>query len=208
MKQFFTLLITVVICLPVFSQTGNVGVNTSSPDESASLEIGSTDKGLLIPKVSLTGTTDITTITGAPYPERLMVYNEATTANVIPGFYYWNGISWVRLKEGVGGDQDLSLTGNTLSLTGDPTTVDLSGYLDNTDDQTVDVLSLVGTVLQLSLENDGQANKTLNLSGFMDNTDEQEEAHADSVTEKMVARNMRLAAGAQQCHQGHTTGPS
>ena len=31
--------------------------------------------------------------------------------------------------------QDLALTGNTLSLTSDPSTVDLSGYLDNTDAQ-------------------------------------------------------------------------
>jgi hypothetical protein len=33
--------------------------------------------------------------------------------------------------------QDLELSGNTLSLTGDVTTVDLSGYIDNTDDQTL-----------------------------------------------------------------------
>ena len=38
--------------------------------------------------------------------------------------------------------QDLSLTGNTLSLTGDATNVDLSGYLDNTDSQDLsDVLT-------------------------------------------------------------------
>jgi len=34
-------------------------------------------------------------------------------------------------------NQDLSLTGNTLSLTNDGTTVDLSGYLDNTDAQNI-----------------------------------------------------------------------
>lgn len=33
--------------------------------------------------------------------------------------------------------QDLDLSGNTLSLTGDASPVDLSGYLDNTDDQTL-----------------------------------------------------------------------
>ena len=33
-------------------------------------------------------------------------------------------------------NQDLSLSGNTLSLTNDATTVDLSGYMDNTDDWT------------------------------------------------------------------------
>ncbi|WP_158657168.1 beta strand repeat-containing protein [Maribacter cobaltidurans] len=44
--------------------------------------------------------------------------------------------------------QDLSISGNTLSLSSDATTVDLSGYLDNTDSQTLSVagndLSIVG----------------------------------------------------------------
>ena len=44
-------------------------------------------------------------------------------------------------------NQDLSLTGNTLSLTNDPTPVDLTPYLDNTDAQT---LSLNTNVLSIS----------------------------------------------------------
>lgn len=44
-------------------------------------------------------------------------------------------------------EQDLSLSGNTLSLENDPSPVDLSGYLDNTDAQT---LSLVGDTLTIS----------------------------------------------------------
>jgi len=44
-------------------------------------------------------------------------------------------------------DQDLELSGNTLSLTNDPTTVDLSGYLDNTDAQS---LIMTGNVLTIS----------------------------------------------------------
>ena len=43
--------------------------------------------------------------------------------------------------------QDLSLTGNTLSLSSDATTVDLSGYLDNTDAQS---LALSGNSLSIS----------------------------------------------------------
>jgi hypothetical protein len=44
-------------------------------------------------------------------------------------------------------NQDLSLTGNTLSLTNDPTPVDLSPYLDNTDAQT---LSINANMLSIS----------------------------------------------------------
>ena len=66
--------------------------------------------------------------------------------------------------------QDLSLTGNTLSLTDDATTVDLSGYLDNTDDQTIDVFAFDGTNLTLSLEGDGESTKSIDLSSLSTNT--------------------------------------
>ncbi len=62
--------------------------------------------------------------------------------------------------------QDLSIAGNTLSLSSDATPVDLSGYLDNTDAQD---LSIAGNTL--SLTNDGT---TVDLSGFLDNTDAQD----------------------------------
>jgi len=60
--------------------------------------------------------------------------------------------------------QDLSLAANTLSLTGDGTSVNLAGYLDNTDDQTLDF-----TADQLSIEN----GNSVDLSGYLDNTDDQ-----------------------------------
>ncbi|MCT4580587.1 MAG: tail fiber domain-containing protein [Flavobacteriales bacterium] len=81
------------------------------------------------------------------------------------------------LQDGTGTDnQDLELTGNNLTLTNDGTSVDLSGYLDNTDAQT---LSLSGNTLTISNGNnvtltdnvnDADANptneiQTLTLSG-------------------------------------------
>ncbi|WP_194419539.1 beta strand repeat-containing protein, partial [Muriicola marianensis] len=99
--------------------------------------------------------------------------------------------------------QDLSLTGNSLSLTGDATPVDLSGYLDNTDSQDLTGASLSGAnILQIdiqngasttvdlsSLDNPGTDDQTLtlaanslsiedgnsvDLSGYLDNTDAQD----------------------------------
>ncbi|MEM6828973.1 MAG: hypothetical protein AAF551_00560, partial [Bacteroidota bacterium] len=91
-------------------------------------------------------------------------------------------------------NQDLTLVGNTLSLTNDATTVDLTGYLDNTDAQdltlagttlsltgdatTVDLSTIANTDNQdltlagntLSLTNDAT---TVDLSGYLDNTDAQ-----------------------------------
>ena len=63
-------------------------------------------------------------------------------------------------------NQDLSLSGNTLSLTNDPTSIDLSSYLDNTDAQD---LGLSGNTL--SLTNDATS---VDLGSFLDNTDAQD----------------------------------
>ncbi|MFK5856749.1 MAG: tail fiber domain-containing protein [Bacteroidota bacterium] len=76
---------------------------------------------------------------------------------------YHNGTSWISIEDD---NQDLSLSSNTLSLTNDATTVDLSGYLDNTDAQDLSLSSNT-----LSLTNDAT---TVDLSGYLDNTDVQD----------------------------------
>ncbi len=75
----------------------NVGINdnNSSPEASAMLDIYSTTKGLLVPRVALTGT-------GSAYPVispaiSLLVYNTATTSDVMPGYYYWDGSKWLSM---------------------------------------------------------------------------------------------------------------
>jgi len=93
MKTFKTLFLAIAI-LASYTLTAQVAVTTdgSSADGSAMLEVKSTDKGMLIPRVALTGTTDVTTISSPAVS--LMVYNTATAGDVTPGFYYWNGTAW------------------------------------------------------------------------------------------------------------------
>lgn len=75
-------------------------LNAQSPSPSAMLEVASNNKGVLFPRVSLTSTWDVTTI-NAPAVS-LMVYNPANAGtypyNVMPGFYYWNGVRWTPLS--------------------------------------------------------------------------------------------------------------
>jgi hypothetical protein len=68
--------------------------------------------------------------------------------------------------------QDLNLSGNTLSLTNDPNTGSFSllPYLDNTDDQVLDTLELVGTTLRISISGDGVPFETVDLSSLQDGT--------------------------------------
>ena len=66
-------------------------------------------------------------------------------------------------------DQALSLSGNTLTLE-DGGTVDLTPYLDNTDDQQITDFSLTGNIVTLTLEDGGT--QTIDLTGFV-STDDQ-----------------------------------
>ena len=81
--------------------TAQVGVNTgASIEKGAAFEVRSTDKGILVPRIILTGSDDITTVTPAP-TTGLFVYNTTKTGSgstmVEPGFYYWDGSQWRRL---------------------------------------------------------------------------------------------------------------
>lgn len=86
-----------------------VGVGTTTPQ--ASMDITSTNDGLLIPRIALSATNVATVLT--PTTSEL-VYNTATSAvgpnQVTPGFYYWDGALWIRLSSGA--TNDWALTGN------------------------------------------------------------------------------------------------
>jgi len=91
------ILMVMMIC-PVVG-LAQVGIGTSSPSISAKLQVDATDKGFLPPRVALSGTSDVSTITSPA--TGLLVYNTATAgtspANVTPGFYYYDGSKWQRL---------------------------------------------------------------------------------------------------------------
>lgn len=92
-----------------FIFNAQVGIGTTTPEVSAELDVVSTNRGFLMPRVALSSTTDTATITGAEATS-LLVYNTANVADVSPGFYYWNGTQWVTL---VGATIDAwELTGN------------------------------------------------------------------------------------------------
>jgi len=79
-----------------YSQQG-VSINTSGTqaDPSAMLDVSSTSRGLLIPRVSLSSINDVTTIPGPAVS--LLVYNTnaAMTGGGV-GFWYFNGTIWVQ----------------------------------------------------------------------------------------------------------------
>ena len=113
MKHFFALFL---LFFTVTTQA-QVGIGTTTPAASAQLDISSTSKGLLIPRVALTGTTDAVTISSPAVS--LLVYNTTTNSYVTPGYYYNSGTSgstlWVRLVNEWALDTKLNKT-DTASL--------------------------------------------------------------------------------------------
>ena len=94
----------------------NVGINSTgaTPDLSAILDVSATDKGMLVPRVALTLTTDPSPVTSPA--TSLLVYNTATVNDVVTGYYYWDGTQWVRLMTNE--SNDWSVDGNSGTTVG------------------------------------------------------------------------------------------
>ncbi len=101
LRNLIYLLVVLFISTVSFGQSGagNVGIGTSSPDLSAVLDMVAADKGLLIPRVELTDLTDQITISNGNTIS-LLVYNKSNINDIIPGFYFWNGLRWSKISEG------------------------------------------------------------------------------------------------------------
>ncbi len=97
--KVLALFLSLLITQSIYSQ---VGINTdgSSPDASAMLDVKSTTKGILIPRMTATERDNI-----SPVVEGLVVF--ITTDK---NFYYYNGTQWVSM----GDDGDWLVNGNDI----------------------------------------------------------------------------------------------
>lgn len=89
-------LLTVALFMGTWIASAQVGVGTLEPNKSSQLDVKASDKGILIPRVSLTGITDQATITKGNV-ESLLVYNKNENQEVTPGYYYWFDGQWRRM---------------------------------------------------------------------------------------------------------------
>ncbi len=94
--------ICVVLFLTTIQMTAQVTIGSqNAPNASAVLDLQTTNKGLLLPRVALTSTTAATPLSA--HVAGMTVYNTATvgTGNnaVAPGQYYNDGTKWIRIQE-------------------------------------------------------------------------------------------------------------
>ena len=105
MKNFVPIVIMILTSSAFFAQ---VGINTTTPDASAILEITSSDKGILTPRIVLTSTLVEAPVTNPAMG--LLIFNTATAGSgdnaVTPGFYYWDDdqSEWMRFTSGEQGN--------------------------------------------------------------------------------------------------------
>lgn len=85
MRRITVIGLIVFKCLTHDAVSQSVGIGTTSPNPRAILELNSTNKGFLLPRVMLTGSTDNTTIPNAPFG--LMIINESEETAEGQGIY-------------------------------------------------------------------------------------------------------------------------
>lgn len=106
----------------IFSQTGSVGIGTTTPNASAILDIQSTNKGMLIPRMTMTQRNAITNAANG-----LIIYQ----TDVRPGFYVNRGIPLFTWWQPVSGPQEAFAASRTepfqsISPSGDLTLIEFN----------------------------------------------------------------------------------
>lgn len=96
------------------SVSAQVGIGTSNPNGGSILDVESTNKGVLIPRVNIANLNTLAPVTGGQ-AEGMLVYNTNSTTG--PGFFYWNSNtttgSWIAVSGSGGSDVELVFEDST-----------------------------------------------------------------------------------------------
>lgn len=142
MKKRITLLAFLTTCVFASAQ---IGIGTVTPDPSAILEVAHTERGLLIPRMTLAQKNAIAT----PASGLLVYQTDGTT-----GFWYYNGTTWT------------TFTSTGWSITGDAGTNPTTNFLGTTDNQDYTIATNNLERIRLQADGDigiGQTNPTTQL---------------------------------------------
>lgn len=148
-RKLFVLLAS----LHFFSFYAQVGIGTTNIQNGVELQIESTNRGLLIPRVALNSTIIEAPVGPSPIAVGVLIYNTATNGAgataVTPGFYYWSGTEWISLRNSAGTPslQNWSLLGNIGTNPG-------TNFLGTTDNRDLQIKT--NNQLRLTTKNSGE----------------------------------------------------
>lgn len=121
-------LVAIILLSIGLDANAQVGIGTTNPDSSSTLDVVSTNSGVLIPRLILSATNVAAPVVSPA--TSLLIYNTATAGSgltaVSPGYYYWSGSQWIRLQSGV--------TSNDWTLLGNSGTNPTTNFLGTSDD--------------------------------------------------------------------------
>lgn len=96
MKKLLLLPALLFAVLSIQAQV-KIGNNPAAINSNSMLEIESTDKGFLPPRVTLSGLASVSPLSGT-VPAGMLIYN--TGGAVSAGYFYWSGTEWKKLENG------------------------------------------------------------------------------------------------------------
>lgn len=131
-NKLYQIITAVFFCMALcyspaaFAQV-KIGNNPKSINKDAVVEMESTNKGLLLPRLALSSTGNAAPLTG--FVQGMFVFNTATANDVTPGMYYSDGVKWIKVNASIaaGAGVKKSLVtvvtnGQTIFNTPDPVT--------------------------------------------------------------------------------------
>jgi hypothetical protein len=148
-KFFLTVLIAVLLSIDAQAQL-KVGNNPTTLNANAILEIESTNKGLLLPRVALSATNNPSPLTA--HALGMVVYNTAAAGSgataVSPGFYTNDGTKWDRMITSLSNNFQIFDT-------------DANGKINNRESLTTSFFNLASSELTLNVPSGFSSNKVI-----------------------------------------------
>lgn len=155
----------------LFAQGIGINDDNSAPDPSAALDIKSTVKGMLIPRMTTVQRAAI----GTPATSLLVFDTDLNS------FWFYDGAAWAALNNATDElNSNLVLNGDTLEITdaGGTLSINLGGFTENTTNELNTGAALNGDTLEIT---DAGGTLAVDFAAFMDNTDNQDLSLATNI---------------------------